>query len=192
MKKKEESFENQRDLQKTNHEVKEDTSLEETHLEVVEPEVEQDERSSSSSSPPTGWSQTTLGSPSSSSSSGLGGDCYVVAQEAGGTGGLQEISFQVRGENSITNILHVQGDCKRASDHSGIYVPRGSVKTTSGVVTSGSLTNHSKEFSIICEAQQGLATPSATSQGIQDHQQNIPSKKIGPEGLKRLLSKDTI
>ena len=116
----------------------------------------------------------------------------MVAQEAGGTGGLQEILFQVRGEYSYSNILHAQGDCKRAADNSGISVPRAVVKTTGEVVTSDFLTNQSKTSTVICEAQQGLATPSATSQGISNHHHNTPSKKTGPESLRRSLSKDIV
>ena len=171
--------EDQGDLLDNLYAVKEDKRHEEHYLGVVELEVQQEEegRTISSSSSLTGCSETSSGLSSSSSTPELGGDCYEDIQGAGGgTRSLQELYIQVRGEYS-SNILHAQGNCKRAAVNSGFSVPPVGVKTTSAVGTTNFPTNHSKSLKLICGAQQGLATPSATSQGNSHHQQTTLSKE---------------
>ena len=167
-------------------EVQEDSELDEHYLGGVEQEVQHERRTSTSPSTSlTSRSETLPGLSSSSSTSGLGGDHYVDTQGAGGgTRSLQEFDSQVRGEY-FSNILHAQGDCKLAAENSGFTVPPVGVKTTSAVGKTSFSTNHSKSSILICEAQQGLASTSATSQGNIDHHQNTLSKNMGPEGVNR-------
>ena len=179
--------EDQGDLLDNLYAVKEDKRHEEHYLGVVELEVQQEEegRTISSSSSLTGCSETSSGLSSSSSTPELGGDCYEDIQGAGGgTRSLQELYIQVRGEYS-SNILYAQGNCKRAAVNSGFTVPPVGVKTTSAVGKTCSLTNHSKSWKLICGAQQGLATPSATSQGNYHHPHTTLGKENGPDSLKR-------
>ena len=151
----------------------EELQLGETNLLVRGPETELGRPSSL-----TPWSDGTAASPPTSSL-GWGRGWPGAIQGAGGTGGLQEICI-VRGGINIDS-LYSQGISKRAADDSGtigIFVPLASTKTTCGVALTSSLSNHSRNSSIILEAQQGLDTPTTTSHGITHHHENIPTKKI--------------
>ena len=126
----------------------EELKLGETNLLVRGPETELGRPSSL-----TPWSDGTAASPPTSSL-GWGRGWPGAIQGAGGTGGLQEICI-VRGGINIDS-LYSQGISKRAADDSGtigIFVPLASTKTTSRVALASSLSNHSRNSSIILEAQ---------------------------------------
>ena len=124
----------------------------------------------------------TPGMPPSSSSGGWGSHCLGTAEGPGGTGGLQGI-FASMGWNIASLRTGELSEC--AAEHSGamglsLVLERG--KTTGPVATTCFLTNQSGG---ILEEQQGLATPSATSQGNTNHHRIFPAGQEAPEGLKR-------
>ena len=145
----------------------EDKELGEPYLLVREPDTELGQPRTSLDP----WSGTAASPPKSSLSCDRG--CPVTTWGAGGTGGLQDIGA-ARGEHNIAS-LYCNGMCKRAADVSGISVPRDGSKTTCGVALVSFLTNQKQTSLVISDLSKGLDTPTTTSLGNIEHQENIPT-----------------
>lgn len=129
------------------------------------------------------WPDGMTGTPASSTSGGWDRECLGTARGAGDTGCLQGGFSTLRGWKEDINSLRRIELSKHAAAHSGamgLGLPPAHTKTTGAVESAHNLTNHGGRFSIILEAQQGLATPSATSQGTTGPSQNIPRRKSSP------------